>query len=258
MVVTSFAGAKLAGTVLEKLVAHLPASWRAKAAELVGRLIHRRGPLDDDGMRGPLRAGAAEGRGWKWVADTNPDPLYGQPRADHGTGLNPDSQVPNTVDPEVARIGGNAAHPWGNNPATGEPLTEAQWTARYVLPNGSVRWPPNAGAVPGTRVVFDDADKFVEIYGDQFDRVGGPAGYYLGIPPGTPFVERALPPGLLEMRMHEYVFTGELPPGVTIEISEIAPAFGQPGGGLQVQFMDGASPIRIEDLIDGTYQGALR
>jgi hypothetical protein len=32
--------------------------------------------------------------------------------------------------------------------------------------------------------------------------------------------------------------TGELPPNIVIEVSEVAPAFGRPDGGLQVRILD--------------------
>ncbi|WP_456789720.1 glycohydrolase toxin TNT-related protein [Cellulomonas sp. P5_C5] len=55
--------------------------------------------------------------------------------------------------------------------------------------------------------------------------------------------------------MNGYQFTGDLPPGVTIEVSEIAPAFGRPGGGIQVRFMKGGRSITVRDLIaDGVLE----
>jgi len=34
------------------------------------------------------------------------------------------------------------------------------------------------------------------------------------------------------------LLTGELPPNTVIEVSEVAPAFGQQGGGLQIRILD--------------------
>lgn len=259
LAVTSLIGAGAIGKGLQKLVRHLPTSWRARFDELLGGLARRQGPLDHPGMVAPLRSGAPMGPGWRRIDDTRPDPQYHQPRGDHGPGLSGYDRVPDAVDPGVARIGGSLDDVWGTNPATGRPFTEAEWAERYVTGNGTVRWPPNDGAVPGTRVVFDDPAAFQSIYGRELDRVGGINGDYLGIPPGTPFDHRSLPPGHLSRQLHDYSFTGDLPPGLTIEVSEIAPAFGRPGGGIQVRFLDGADPVPIRDLLPGgPFEGVLR
>jgi hypothetical protein len=112
-----------------------------------------------------------------------------------------------------------------------------------------VRWPPNRGALPGTRVEFTDPDRFIETYGDQFDRIGDDGGGLLGVPPGTRFGQRSLPPDTLDDGLHAYTFTGKLPPDVTIEVSEIAPAFGQQGGRLQARFMRNGRAVRVRDLL---------
>src|SRR5690606_22625586 len=54
---------------------------------------------------------------------------------------------------------------------------------------------------------------------------------------GTPFRERALPPGTLRDTYATMGLTS-LPPNARIEVSRIAPAFGQPGGGLQIRILD--------------------
>ena len=98
-------------------------------------------------------------------------------------------------------------------------------------------------------MLFDDPEEFTTLYGNQLDRIGPAGGGYLGIPPGTPFAQRALPPSTLNKALHPYAFTGKLPPGIKIEVSEVAPAFGRPGGGIQVRFMDGKKSITVEELI---------
>jgi hypothetical protein len=48
--------------------------------------------------------------------------------------------------------------------------------------------------------------------------------------------------------VHDYAFTGNIPDGVTIEVSEIAPAFGRPGGGIQARFMEDGESLSIREL----------
>ncbi|WP_374191791.1 glycohydrolase toxin TNT-related protein [Cellulomonas sp. zg-ZUI22] len=74
-------------------------------------------------------------------------------------------------------------------------------------------------------------------------------------------IETSLPPGHLARELHNYEFTGRLPHGLTIEVSEIEPAFGRPGGGVQVRFMKGTKPVPIADLLPGSgsrYEGVLK
>lgn len=196
----------------------------------------------------PLRSGTPSGPGWVRRGDVEPDPGYGTRQPTWGT-LNARSGVPTTINPDVARLGGDLTDPWGVDPVTGRPFTERTWSHRFVDQNGDVRWPPNRGAVTGSRVEFDDADRFMELYGDQFDRVGYPGGEYLGVPPGATWGQRGLPPGHLDRPVHDYGYSGVLPEGVTIEVSEIAPAFGQPGGGIQVRFMEDGEALSVDELI---------
>ncbi len=67
--------------------------------------------------------------------------------------------------------------------------------------------------------------------------MGDERGGYLSLP-GTTFEERALPPGSLNQPYLTMRLTGELPPNTVIEVSEVAPAFGQQGGGLQIRILD--------------------
>ena len=65
---------------------------------------------------------------------------------------------------------------------------------------------------------------------DVIDRFGQPRGTYAS-PAGTPYPDRALPPTSLTDEYNQYRVVKELPPEVTQ--GDIAPAFGQPGGGTQ-------------------------
>ncbi|WP_146929727.1 TNT domain-containing protein, partial [Cellulomonas xylanilytica] len=247
LAITSLIGVGVVGKILQKTLQHLPASWRSKLDEWLKPLTGK-GPGTDAEQYGPLRNGGASGPGWSRQPDVEPDPLYGQTRLDFGP-LNSRSQVPTTIDPDIQRLGGDLSDPWGIDPVTGLPFTQREWERRFVDGSGWPRWPPNRGAVPGSRIEFTDADRFMEVYGDQFDRIGPESGDFLGVPPGATFGERALPPGHLNRPVHDYSFSGHLPPGVTIEVSEIAPAFGRPGGGIQVRFMNGDTALTVDEML---------
>lgn len=95
--------------------------------------------------------------------------------------------------------------------------------------------------MPGSIVTFESVDAFRAVYGDvRLDRIGNERGRYFSIE-GTPFRERALPPGTLRDTYATMDLTS-LPPNARIEVSRIAPAFGQPGGGLQIRILDMDSP----------------
>lgn len=98
--------------------------------------------------------------------------------------------------------------------------------------------------------MFTDPQSFVQVYGDRFDRVGEPDGQFLGVPPGVSFAERSLPPGHLNRAVYGYTFDPRvLPASVTIEVAEVAPAFGRPGGGIQLLFKDGTREMTVLELI---------
>jgi hypothetical protein len=244
---TSLVGFGAIGKIAQKLLQHVPESWLKRLDDLLQRPTGHRVPASDKEMLQPLHSGSPLGPGWKRQPDIEPDDLYGQSRPDFGA-LNTKNQVPSTIDPDIRRLGGDLSNPWGIDPDTGLAFTEAEWLRRFTTGSGDVRWPPNRGAVPGTRVEFYDADRFLQTYGDQFDRVGNDRGSFLGVPPGATFGERSLPPSTLKDPLSHYTFD-TLPPGMTIEVSEIAPAFGRPGGALQVRFMDNGKPVSVAELI---------
>ncbi|MGL5443026.1 MAG: TNT domain-containing protein, partial [[Mycobacterium] stephanolepidis] len=122
----------------------------------------------------------------------------------------------------------------------------------FTKPDGSLIYPDDSlpskpYAVPHT--VIDNA----EIpKGAVLDRFGYPAGEWLS-PEGTPFAERALPPGSAAKPYFQYVVDdpAKLPPGWRIEQSQVAPWFNQPGGGIQYRVIapSGVEPS-VQELIN--------
>jgi hypothetical protein len=176
------------------------------------------------------------------------DPNYGQVSADHGH-LADRYAAPNLDDlPEdVRNLVTDREAPYGRD-AAGNPYSREDWEARYTYPDGTPRYPGNAGAVVGRRLDFTSVDEFQAHYGDLLDRLGGDGGDFMSIV-DTPFEQRALPPGSLSAPYTTIQLTGELPSGYRIELSQVAPAFGQPGGGQQVRILGpNGQALSIADL----------
>lgn len=164
------------------------------------------------------------------------DSNYGQPRQDHGE-LDPRYGRPpmSDLDPAVRDLVTDPDAPYGRD-ENGNALTQQQWEQRYVDEYGDLRYPPNHGGDRGSFVHIDNVDTFRDIFGGQFDRMGGPGGDYFSVP-GTPFEARALPPGNLRAPYSVRDLTS-LPEGAVIEVSTISPGFGHPGGGVQFRVID--------------------
>jgi hypothetical protein len=105
----------------------------------------------------------------------------------------------------------------------------------------------------GTKVAFNDSGQFEKYYGVYLDRVGDEEGSYLAVmEDGEPasWEQRALHVDSLSKSYHAYVFD-HLPEGWKIEISEIEPTVGQPGGALQVRIINIIGEVTsVEDLLD--------
>jgi hypothetical protein len=213
----------------------------------------------DESMGDPVLSGADHGPGWERVEDRvthNPlDPAYGDPRAPGESGALADSFAhPGTVPDEISHLISDPDAPYGRAD-DGTPYTRTEWEARYTDRDGWPIYPGNDGGTLGSFVEFDDLDAFISHYGDQLDRMGGPSGGFFSMP-GTPFEYRALPPSNLSDPYSIYELSGSLPPGTRIEVSEIAPAFGRPGGGLQVRILDAdGRPMSVDQLIDAGVLG---
>jgi hypothetical protein len=176
------------------------------------------------------------------------DPNYGQPNADHGH-LADRFAAPNLDDlpKDVRDLVTDEAAPYGRD-ASGNPYSREDWETRYIKPDGSLRYPGNEGAVLGRRLDFTSVAEFQAQYNDMLDRMGDDNGKFMSMV-DTPFEQRALPPGSLSAPYTTLQLTGELPSGYRIEISQVEPAFGQPGGGQQVRILDpNGQALSIADL----------
>ena len=165
------------------------------------------------------------------------DANYGQPRADHGR-LG-DQYMPPRIEDIPQHIWKLAPDPQAlfGRDAAGHPLSREEFEARYINEENRVRYPGNDGAVVGHRLDFSSVEEFRAHYGDVLDRLGDERGRFMSLPE-TSFEARALPPGSLNDPLLTVRLTGELPPKMMIEVSEVVPALGREGGGLQVRIID--------------------
>ncbi|QAY60099.1 DUF4237 domain-containing protein [Microbacterium protaetiae] len=193
------------------------------------------------------------GNGWTRAADdpvTPKDLGYGQPMHDHGTSdPYPDA---NQMDPDTGNLRADPGAPYGRFD-DGTPLSKQDYDDRYVFGNGHDNYPPNAGAVRGSRVHYDDWDAFQRDYGTEMDRIGHPGGSYIGVKEdgvSPSFEQRSLPTSSLQKEFHNYQTGGSLPGGWKVEASEIAPGFGHQGGGIQLRVLDASgNPVNVATLL---------
>jgi hypothetical protein len=216
---------------------------------------HRDGP---DGSRewdpsqgDPVLSDADHGPGFTRADDprgTEVDSNYGEPVADHGRlGDQYLPPRPGEMPQDVRDLVTDPGAPFGRD-AAGNPYSREDWEARYVDENNRLRYPGNEGAVVGRRLDFSSVDEFQAHYGDVLDRLGAEDGSYMSLPEAS-FEERALPPGSLRQPLLTMRLTGELPPNTVIEVSQVAPAFGREGGGLQIRILDSnGQALRITEL----------
>src|SRR4029453_9597357 len=108
--------------------------------------------------------------------------------------------------------------------------------SKYQKADGSWDWPPDGGfAGPRTQETLP--------VDTRIDRFGHEGGDYLS-PEGTPFEQRALAPKSLKDDYHVYKVVKPLP----VESGGIAPAFDQPGGGVQYK-----TTKSVKQLLDEGY-----
>lgn len=142
----------------------------------------------------------------------------------------------------------------GRDPATGQPYDRDDFMTRFrgVNDKGVEDWAwktaaPNDGKVPDTEVILAPRDV------PRMDRIGGPGGEYFA-DDGTSMSERSLPPDRLNFERRSWDVNPNHPDlhdgSVRIERSEVAPAFGQEGGGYQYRFVTpDDKPISQGDLL---------
>lgn len=214
---------------------------------------------DHGGSRGgerqdPVHSHEASGDGWHRLPDGAIDPHYGEPLPEHWDFVDNPAD-PTKTNPSVAQLIKDPEAPFGRDPE-GVAYTEQQYAERFnKVGEKGEQWgnfPPNNGAVPGTRVAYIDANQYMRDYGSQLDRIGNDNGKYLAVmEDGAPasWEQRALHLPSLRDPYHAYMF-GQLPEGWTIEVSEVAPGLGQPGGSIQVRIFDADDKVQeIEKLI---------
>ncbi len=106
--------------------------------------------------------------------------------------------------------------------------------------DGSWNWPKNLGFA-------EDPVKTTLPVGTRLDRYGKPDGSFLA-PKGTPYEQRALAPGARAEKYYEYEVIKPLP----VIQGKIAPAFEQPGGGIQI-LPNLEERVDVQWLIDNDY-----
>lgn len=114
-------------------------------------------------------------------------------------------------------------------------------------------WPPDDG-YDGKPKVYSSVAEYVEDFGKDVDRIGHPAGSYLGaIEDGVPasFEERSLRPTSVNDYYYQYEFTETpLPEGWTIKSGKAAAWNQQPGGATQLQVMkNDGKPASVQELL---------
>ncbi|MDO3399725.1 TNT domain-containing protein [Mycolicibacterium neoaurum] len=144
--------------------------------------------------------------------------------------------------PEVQSMVSDSYDPHGGLPETD--WNREYWPsgARDMHGNPVLVW-PDSQAHPQGFISPEDRTASVLKPGDTFDRFGPGFGQF-GSPVGTEFSARGLPPNSLDAGYHRYEVVRPIP----IWEGPIAPAMGQPGGGLQYYF-----PRSIVDLVNAGY-----
>lgn len=203
----------------------------------------------------PVHSREPSGDGWHRLADGALDPDYGEPLSHHWD-FTDDPADGSQIHGDVAKLIRDPEVPFGRDPQ-GHAYTQEQYAERFnkVGDQGQswMNFPGNHGAVPHTRVAYTDAAAYLRDYGSLLDRIGKEDGKYLAVMQdgqAASWEQRALHVNSLHDPYHAYAFD-HLPDNWTIEVSEVAPGVGQPGGSLQVRvFNSEGRPMTIEELTD--------
>lgn len=111
---------------------------------------------------------------------------------------------------------------------------------KYRNESGDWNWPAKLGFA-------EEPVKTTLPVGTHLDRYGKTNGSFLA-PQGTPQEQRALAPGSLADKYHEYVVIKPLP----VMQGKIAPAFGEHGGGIQI-LPNMQERVNVQWLLDNKY-----
>jgi len=197
---------------------------------------HGGGPQD------PVHSYEKSGDGWERLPDEPRQSGYGEPLEKHWQ-YSHDPVDPGQIHPDIAKLMKDPRAPYGRDP-DGLPYNRGEYEERFNKEGpGGQHWynfASNDGALEGTKVGFNDLDQYKNFYGNQLDRIGDENGRYLGVMEDgqhAPWENRAMHVDSLGKPLRSYTIES-LPRGWQVEVSEIEPAVGQPGGAMQVRILD--------------------
>jgi hypothetical protein len=206
------------------------------------------------GPHDPVHSHEPSGEGWERLPDEPRHPDYGEPLHNHWQYPH-DPTDPGRIHPDVAKLMKDPDAPFGRDPH-GHAYTQHEYEERFnkVGPSGQhwYNFASDDGALEGTKVAFNDLEQYKKFYGDLLDRIGDQDGRYLGVMEDgkfAPWEARAMHVDSLSKPLHSYIID-YLPQGWKVEVSEIEPAVGQPGGAMQVRILDTQGDVMtVKDLL---------
>jgi hypothetical protein len=197
------------------------------------------------------------GWGWKRAEDLPDNPLYGRP-----LGVWDSSRaafIPGDVDPSAEVLRQDPGAPYGRPKPDEVPYDYYQYARRFhkFKADGTpgINWPPNEGAVRGTKLDYSCAQKFIRDFGDKMDRLGARNGSYFGLvedkAPAS-YEARAIHYESLYDPPHTYTLKPDkFPKSWTIRVMDTAPALGQLGGSVGLVFHDETGKeMSVDDLTE--------
>ena len=129
------------------------------------------------------------------------------------------------------KLGTDKLVEWVNRRSQNETLKSLHEKNQWIDKQGNVKWPPNRGYTkPPERIILQP--------GTKVDRYGLESGTFVS-PEGTPYSQRSLLPGTEQKPYNIY----EVVKPVEVNSGEIAPWFGEPGGGIQYEFSQPISEL---------------
>ena len=185
-------------------------------------------------------------------------PPHGDPRPD--CDLTPRTFDPGRVSRTAAPLRCDPTAEYGRWPS-GACYAEIEYAERFhILGPDRVAWPPNEGAVRGTKLVYCKAERFVAEFGNRIDRIGLTRGFFFGLMEdgnSASYEARAIYYESLYKALRTYRLKPEMfRSWWRICVMETERALGQPGGSLGLIFFDGkGNRLSARQL---TRTGALR